>query len=291
MRGTLAGAHFGKKNSRVALAVGASVALSAISVMSSTASAAVLGMDNAADPAYSGGWNSGSNGGFGLGAWTLNPSPNTTQAGFFIGDSTDNGGGGSGNPGSSLGINSSGKAFGLYANSGQTAEAIRLFGGTIATGETLSFEMDNGYINNPGSDGITLRAGATNRFEFYFNGGDSDYTINDGTGTHNSGIGYTDGGLSLAYTVTGPNSYSLAVTPANGGSTSTYTGTLMGSPGSDDIDTFRAFDFNSSNGTPGNFYINNIVVPEPMNAALIGAFGAILLLRRQPKELGNQMAA
>jgi hypothetical protein len=244
---------------------------------------ALIASDTASDPAYSSGWTNGSNGGSGFGAWQLSPTTNSGTGGFFIGDSTQNGGGGSGASGSSLGINTpNADAFGIYANSGTTSNAYRPLTFPLSVLQTISFSIDNGYVNNPGSVGISLLAGGSSgavRFEFYFNGGTSDYTIQDATGTHDSGIGYTDGGLSLALTATSASTYSLSVAPANGGSTSNFTGTFAGTPSSSDIDTFRAFDYNSSNNTAGNFYINSIAVPEPTAVTLMVAAGALLLVR------------
>ena len=49
--------------------------------------------DNAADPAYSGGWTNGSNGGTGFNPWTLTAtSPSVDTNGFFTGSSTNNAG-------------------------------------------------------------------------------------------------------------------------------------------------------------------------------------------------------
>lgn len=265
------------------LAAAAFVAAGALGA--AAASASYHANDTASDPAYNSGWTSGSNGGYGFQAWTLDGpgDSNGSHGGFFIGDSTANGGGGSGNPGSSGGINTTGaKSFGMYANSGQTVDAIRLFdGGGLATTDTLSFAMDNGYVANSGTVGISLRAGSTNRLEFYFKGGDADYTINDASGAHSSGIGYTDGGLTVSFTPTSASTYSLTVTP-NGGSPTTFTGTLLGSPTSTDVDTFRAFDSDSENGTAGNFYVNSLnIVPEPTSLAMLGMLSAGMLVRRR----------
>lgn len=242
--------------------------------------AAVAGIDNASNAPYSDGWQTGDNGGSGFGAWTLSGPTDLGQGGFFIGDSTENGGSGTGQPGQSGGINTAGVSFGMYANSGQTADARRPLGGDLGVGQTFTFQIDNGYLNNPGSDGISLLAGANARFEFYFNGGDANYTINDASGAHSSGIGYTDGGLTLEFTPTSVSTYILNVTPV-GGSTSTFTGSMLGAPSLADIDTFRAFDYNSSNGTPGNFYVNNLSVPEPASLGLLMVGGLGLLRRRR----------
>ena len=255
----------------------------------SEARAALLASDTTSDPAYSGGWSSGSNGGFGFGAWQL---VSGSTSGFFIGDSTNNGGGGSGNPGSSGGINTTGAvSWGEYAYNGGEADAYRPLTGTLSNGQVLKLALDNGYVGDGGGSGtvgISLLAGGsagTKEFELYYSSGT--YNINDASSSSRStGISYTDSGLNLAFTLTSPSTYSLNITPANGGSTTTITGTLIGSPTTDNIDTLRAYDYNSGNGTAGNFYINSLSVPEPTSAALIIAASSLLLVRnKRPADL------
>jgi hypothetical protein len=240
--------------------------------------AANTGFDRADNSPYEPGntWTTNQNGGTGFGAWTLNgPGDNTgSHGGFFMGSSTANGSTGS------LGIDTSGVSWAMYANSLQLVDAIRpLTGGSLLVGQKITLSIDNGLIiqanNDPsggsngsaGSEGFGLQtSGGTSRIEFFFNGGNTDYTLADGTGFHDTGIGFTTNGLALAFTLTGSNSYSLDVTP-NGGSTTNFTGSLEGGTGLD-IGRLRFFDFNGAgndlaNGTKYNFYANLLTVPEP----------------------------
>jgi hypothetical protein len=226
-----------------------------------TTRGSLLATDNAGN--YSS-WNNSDNQGSGFGAWSLSGSANS---GFFIGNSADNAGGSSGN------INSSGnKAWGLYANSSATASAIRPFtGGSLAAGQQFLIQMDNGYLQSGGTVGFGLQNGSgVNRFEFYFVGGSSSYTINIGGTTTSTGIGFTGNGLSLAFSQNASDGYSLDITPA-GGSVSHFSGTLAAS----DISQLRLFNFDAGSGGNNDAFFNNIqVVPEPVNVAL-GFFGAI----------------
>ena len=215
-------------------------------------------------------WDNGNNQGSGFGAWQLSPSPNNGNAGFFLASSANNGGA----PQPSGNINTSGQAWGLYANNDNTASAIRPFtGGSLTAGQDFLIRMDNGNINNGSSVGFGLQnSSGVNRFEFYFVGGGSSYTINIGGTTINTGIGFTDDGLSLVFSQGSANAWSLAVTPA-GGSMSQFSGTLAAS----DISQARLFNFNAGGGGASDAFYNNIqVVPEPTNVAL-GAFGLLLL--------------
>jgi len=245
------------------------------------AHAANTAFDKASNSPYEPGntWINGQNGGSGFGAWILSPATNTGTAGFFMGSSSGNAGGSSGN------IDTAGVSWGMYANSGQTASAIRpLTGGSLLVGQTITLSIDNGFLNSPSSEGFGLQtSGGTNRMEFYFNGGDSNYTLADNTGTHNTGIGFTGNGLSFAFTLTGTDTFSLAVTP-NGGGTTNFNGTLEGVAGTG-IDQLRFFDFNGGNGqTSGNgdFFVNLLTVPEPSTWTAGGmTLLSLLFLRRR----------
>jgi hypothetical protein len=256
--------------------------------------AANTGFDNASNPAYNAddannandgnpanntnNWVTGDNGGTGFGAWTLIGNGNSSQTGFFMGSSAGNGNGSSGN------INTAGRSWGMYANSGQTASAIRpLTGGSLLVGQTITLSIDNGFLDTGSSEGFGLQtSGGTNRMEFFFTGGNGSYTLADNTGNHATGIGFTTDGLSFAFTLTGADTYSLNVTP-NGGSTSNFTGTLEGVAGTG-IDQLRLFDFNGGNnqGSAGDFYANLLTVPEPSTWVAGGlTLLSLLFLRRR----------
>lgn len=82
-----------------------------------------LPADDAGDPAYAGGWFYGDNGGTGFGPWVftgIGPI-NSQWNGFYIGSSTNNGGG------DVPGIDVNGQSWGIYANNGNYAAAYRSF--------------------------------------------------------------------------------------------------------------------------------------------------------------------
>src|SRR5207248_2671982 len=117
----------------------------------------------------------------GSGAWTL--STGSGSGAFYVGSSTDNDNNETASNGGND-INTSGKAWGIY-NSGGVSDAVRNFSG-LTVGRSVSLDIDNGSINGTVGFGVQNSSGE-NRLEFYFHGGDANYTVNDGA-THDSGI-------------------------------------------------------------------------------------------------------
>jgi hypothetical protein len=261
------------------------------------ASGAAVASDNAGN--YTN-WTNGSNGGTGFTAWTFT---NSNNSGEFRGSSLNNN---NGTPDATQDINTGGNAWGMFSNSDSgtnpfpTANAYRGFtsdpnfpgqAAHLFTSQTLSYAMDNGGINSGNTVGMSLfeggsgTGGSDTRLEVYFKGGDSDYTVNDSTGTHDSGVPFTFKGLDISIAFTGPNSYLATLTP-NGGTAHTTSGTLAGTssalPSDTQIDTVRFF--NADAGSGGNFdaFFNSLsVVPEPTGLAIFGVLSAGLLVRRR----------
>src|SRR4051812_16511964 len=91
----------------------------ALAFTGTTSFGASFALDDASDLAYDFGWSSGQNGGSGFQPWELTQGP--TNSGFFTGSSSDNGNSPSGD------IDVTGESWGLYANGGETASAVRRF--------------------------------------------------------------------------------------------------------------------------------------------------------------------
>jgi Bacterial Ig domain len=217
--------------------------------------------DNSSNSDYGNGWQTGDNGGSGFGSWTLTTtSGNVNDNGHFIGSSTGNGNGDGNADGD---INVSGAAFGLYANSGNTAGAIRPFG-ALQVGQTISLRMDNGFISTSSTVGFGLRdASNVNRLEFYFTGGNSFYRVSDSAGVNNTTLGFSDEGMNVSFTLTGANTYSLTVSQLVGGS-QTITGTLSaGGP----ITNLRLFNFNAGSGSASDAFFNSLAIDRDVTIA------------------------
>ena len=118
----------------------------------STTPGTVLAADAASNAVYAASWANGANGGSGFGAWRLSAGG---TGGHFTGSSTNNAGG-------SAGIDTEGRAWGLWASSGVT-EAVRpLTGGGLATGQVLRVAWDVGWVASGRSAGLAFRNAASN---------------------------------------------------------------------------------------------------------------------------------
>jgi hypothetical protein len=221
----------------------------------SFAVAADRGFDHAGNAPYGDGWQTGDNGGTGFGAWTLsltNPGSGS-QNGHFIG---------AGNGSINANENSSfGTSWALYANSGQTASAVRPFsGGALSLGQTFGIAMDNGGIDTGGTVGLGLQnSSGTNRLEFFFVGGQSSYVYNNGSST-STGISFRDNGLRVFVTPLNASNVRLVVTSAGGTGLFDNTVTVTNAT---DISQVRLFNFNAGGGDSRNLFFDELSTPEP----------------------------
>ena len=207
--------------------------------------------DNASDAAYSGGWNSGNNGGTGFGGWTLY---SDASAGHFIGEN----------------------GWGMWSHEGgNLSEAIRPFSSALSTGQTFSVRMKNGWIwESGGSVGVALQAtNGDTAWEFFFNGGDTFYSRSHGT----TDVGWTDAGIDIVFTLTATNTYDLSVTPV-GGSERQYSGTLTG-----DVARFRAWSYNNGTGDEFNsnrdYFFNNLKITSPTPGGVVTSTHSVVITR------------
>jgi len=160
------------------------------------------------------------------------------------------------------------KAWGMFANSGGLANAIRPFTSNMTLGTTLNFSIDNGSVQSTGTVGFSLRnSSSQNLMEFYsVNGGT--YTINDGTSITSSGVAFTTSGLNISITYTAANTYSMSVTPAAGGATTYFTGRTFSTAAAGQVPReMRFFNSNAGAGSGADYYINKL----SLNRTAIGA--------------------
>ncbi|HMO51365.1 MAG TPA: alpha-amylase family glycosyl hydrolase [Kiritimatiellia bacterium] len=201
----------------------------------------VLATDAASHGVYLDGWQNGDNGGTGFDGWIL--STTGPNAGHFRATAANN---------SRLNIGPD--AWGLWANSGNTANAYRPFGFALRSGDTVRVAFENNWIGTTYSAGIALLNDQNEYLvEFYFTGGLSTYRLNDSVLNRDTGISYTDTGLNLAFTLVGTNTYLLRA-----GST-TLSGTFAART-SGSATRLRAWNFSAGPGEDYNVYVNYLSI-------------------------------
>ncbi|MBU0678506.1 MAG: hypothetical protein KJ626_10350 [Verrucomicrobia bacterium] len=196
-------------------------------IAAGSAQAATEAYDAASDAVYNDGWQNSDNGGSGWGgSWSFQF---VGSYGTFIGSSTNNGDGDTNSDGD---IDESDESWGLYANTGGRVFAVRPFGGSLSTGQTVHISLDNGNIDSGSEVGVRLLYqldASANKWEFSFTGGGTNYVFTDTSvlfSSRNSSIPFSDEGIELAFTLVGPSNYSLAVTTLENDQLKIYNGTL-----------------------------------------------------------------
>jgi len=198
------------------------------------------GQDSATNSSYAGGWTNGSSGGSGFGPWNLS---NTANAGFFI----------AGSAATNMNVNSS-NGFGLYANSGGVAQAKRNLPVAMKTGDIFSLRFDNNWVSTGSQVGMALaNSSGSNRFSFYFVGGQTNYWINDASNGTITGVPYSSGGWLLNFELTGSNSYRFTA------GTNQITGNLGGDGA---ITQLVVTNNNAGPDTPYNLYLGDMTYVE-----------------------------
>lgn len=179
----------------------------------------ILAEDYGSDPAYGGGWNSGSKGGRGFGPWTQRNAGNLyeySHSGFGTRD---------GHP--TLGD----KVFSMWANGEyfETAVAFRTFDKPLAVGDSFSLVMDNGpyerrFDNDdptPSRIGFSLRSSNDSetwdqyeldaRLVFGFFEGEENYQLLDGSDSPDTGVPFSPTGVYVGVKLTGPDTYDIEI--------------------------------------------------------------------------------
>lgn len=121
---------------------------------------------------WSDGWSDGQNAGRQFDPWEIS----TGASSFLAASNTE------------CSFASASYAWALQAAGGGFIQAIRPFAVSLQPGDEVSFVIENGGIDSPGSVGVAFH----NRFEqrlaeFYFEGGTTNYVVND-TSVRNTGI-------------------------------------------------------------------------------------------------------
>ncbi|MCS6770684.1 MAG: carbohydrate-binding protein [Kiritimatiellae bacterium] len=217
--------------------------------------------DRGANAAYQDGWQAGDNGGSGFGPWSFhNSSSDPNRNGQFMA--------------TSAAVNIGTPAWGLYANNGHVADVRRPLPVPLSAGQTLHVKMDNGFINNGGGVGIALWNAQSNLlWEFYFNGGDQNYSISGGS----TDVGWTSGGIDIELTLTGPTSWVARITPL-GGSTRTNIGHFVPQANMTAA-LFRAWNYNAGSGSDYDFFLNDLRITSPGSGSGSSTSATVAIIR------------
>jgi hypothetical protein len=195
------------------------LALTLIAVPLSLRAQEILAEDYGSDPAYGGGWNSGSKGGRGFGPWTHRSAGNLyeySHTGFGTRD---------GHP--TLGD----KVFTMWANGEyyETSVAFRPLEKALQPGDSFSLVMANGPFERrfdnddpqPGRIGFSLRSGNDSetwdqyeldaRLVFGFFEGEENYQLLDGSDSPDTGVPFSPTGVYIGVKLTGPDTYDIEI--------------------------------------------------------------------------------
>ena len=198
------------------------------------------GTDLASDPAYNpSGWITGTNGGSGFGAWAMTYG---SSGGTFIGNSD---------------IDTADETWGMWADEG-TTDAKRIFTTPPASGDRISIKMDNSNIAGLQEVGLELQNSSDETLlKFYFIGGQSQYTLDDGAGSTLTGATYTDKGLLIEVEVTSSSTFDIKITDLHTGALTTLINrNMISAPSGQAIGKIRLF--NDQAGAFGNLYFNDL---------------------------------
>ncbi len=147
---------------------------------------------------------------------------------------------------------------------------------------------DDAGANPAKASGSSEEAG-TSRFEFFFHGGDASYSSR-GASTPPTSHGFTGEAMSVAFTLTGADSFAFNVTFASGSpTTETFTGSLSGTTGSG-IDRIRLFSFDAGAGGDSNAFFNSIAIVPEASTYLAAAFLLGVLGVHQRKRLRARLS-
>ena len=146
------------------------------------------------------GWASGSDRGVGWGGgWTVASS--SSSAGGFIA-----------NPANNVRLVLGSQAFGLWADNGQLAEAVRAFADPMETGDVFQVRLQNLNVSSTRSQsvGLALRDAAGNAvIQFYYNGGQSYYRVSDAAAGRATTMPWTDQTLEMEIRLLSATRYRL----------------------------------------------------------------------------------
>ena len=111
----------------------------------------------------------------------------------------------------------------------------------------MGFSLFNGTGPGVVSTNNMATIGSAARFSFYFLGGQNDYYIWDGNGVTDTGVAWTDGGLSFEFALRTADTYRLVIKSADGSTTlAVFDGYSLQNTGT--LDSFACYNLNAGSG-------------------------------------------
>ncbi len=199
--------------------------------------------DRAADPAYDAGWLDASNGGVGFSNWVLNVTGGS--GGHFIADTN------------APDLNAGVRSWGLWANSGSLAEAIRSFATPLNDGDAVILHVENNYVDTGNRVGIDfLNASGIPLVRWQFTGGDDVYQVEDFAGLRDTFIPWSNLGWDVSLRITGDSDYLLSCGDHH------IPGILV-SHADRRVAAIRLWNDNAGSGSDHDLYISDLMVQTP----------------------------
>jgi hypothetical protein len=237
----------------------------AFEAVGNSAPAVTIAADDASQPAYSNGWQSGDNAGRGFGPWTLEYSgvlPGLFHAPQFIDRAPLSG--------NSLGAPAFGLTTGDREFESDTSEARRSFSAPLGIGQTISIDIDGSALDPRArkfSSGNTFQLFGTDnreRFGLYTNNGflGDNWVV---TGDINTGIPAA-ASFHMDFTLATANTYNLSVLPIGGGSPLfTQTGAALTGTTGTGINRLRISAYSTGSSALGDkeLFFDNLMITAP----------------------------
>ncbi len=145
-------------------------------------------------------------------------------------------------------------AWGLWSQADALAEAIRPFAEPLGVGHRFEARLQNNWILEGAQGvGLALRDGAgDSRIQFYFNGGDEQYSVADRDGARPSGVSWSDDPLSISIEVLSHEAYRLWVNEIE------IDGFYEG-----ELQELRLWSFNGGETPEYDFYFDDLRIVAP----------------------------
>jgi len=200
--------------------------------------------DDGEQPEYNSGWSDLSNGGEGFSNW-VQTLTGGASGGFFITDTN------------AVYLNMDFRAWGLWANSGTTSSAKRVFSKPLDSGDAVEFVFENNFVDNGRRVGVDFRnASGTALATFLFIGGQSTYRIEDHAGSRVTRIPWSNAGWKMSMRVSDHGEYLLTC--------GTYhVPGLLKTTADMSIAEVRFWNGSAGNGSDHDVYVNSLRVLNP----------------------------